>query len=67
VPIGVMLMFRKVCSTCKRPSYSACKEVGGWICPYCGTDMTGIPVEISEEMMCEHHSSSHSSKTAKEG
>ncbi|UII56515.1 endonuclease Q family protein [Cytobacillus spongiae] len=35
-------MYRKNCTKCNRPSFSS-SEVGKWICPICGNDLTGYP------------------------
>lgn len=35
-------MYRKNCDRCKRPSYSS-SEVGEWLCPVCGHDLTRYP------------------------
>lgn len=35
-------MYRKNCDRCNRPSYSSC-EVGEWLCPVCGHDLTRYP------------------------
>lgn len=36
-------MVEKTCGNCKKPSYSSNYQ-GEWICPYCGIDMTNVPV-----------------------
>ena len=36
-------MVEKTCEKCKKPSYSSNYQ-GEWICPYCGMDMTKVPV-----------------------
>lgn len=35
-------MYRKNCERCHRPSFSS-SEVGKWICPVCGHDLTNHP------------------------
>jgi uncharacterized Zn finger protein (UPF0148 family) len=35
-------MYRKNCDRCNRPSYSS-SELGEWICPVCGYDLTDQP------------------------
>ncbi len=35
-------MYRKNCTKCNRPSYSS-SEMGEWLCPVCGTDLTHFP------------------------
>lgn len=37
----------KKCTHCDKPSYSS-NQNGEWICPYCGEDMTDIPVNEQE-------------------
>lgn len=37
-------MQRKKCTLCGKYSYSAATE-SGWICPYCGEDLTGVLAE----------------------
>lgn len=32
-------MIKKSCTRCKRASYSS-TNLGSWICPYCGVDLT---------------------------
>lgn len=39
---GIDAMYRKNCDRCNRPSYSS-SEIGEWLCPVCGQDMTGYP------------------------
>lgn len=40
----VSLVVRKTCPGCRRNSYSA-TESGRWLCPYCGEDISEMPVE----------------------
>ncbi|MBG9543808.1 hypothetical protein ACOSZF_04490 [Cytobacillus firmus] len=35
-------MYKKVCDHCKKSSFSS-SEIGKWICPICGSDLTGNP------------------------
>lgn len=35
-------MYRKNCDRCNRPSFSS-SEVGEWLCPVCGHDLTRYP------------------------
>ncbi|MBP2241851.1 ribosomal protein L37AE/L43A [Cytobacillus eiseniae] len=35
-------MYQKNCDRCCRSSYSSC-EVGEWLCPVCGHDLTAYP------------------------
>ncbi len=35
-------MYKKFCNKCQRSSFSS-NEVGKWICPTCGEDLTGSP------------------------
>ncbi|WP_214780356.1 hypothetical protein [Bacillus sp. ISL-45] len=35
-------MYRKNCDRCNRPSFSS-SEVGEWLCPICGNDLTRYP------------------------
>ncbi|MDQ0155558.1 hypothetical protein [Robertmurraya andreesenii] len=35
-------MYQKNCEICHRASYSS-SEVGKWICPICGNDLTNQP------------------------
>ncbi|WP_236690380.1 hypothetical protein [Guptibacillus hwajinpoensis] len=42
-------MVEKTCEKCKKPSYSSNYQ-GEWICPYCGVDMTNIPVNNEDYM-----------------
>ncbi len=37
-----ILVYRKDCSRCMRPSFSS-SEIGEWICPICGKDLTDAP------------------------
>ncbi len=36
-------MFEKICTYCQKPSYSSANE--NWICPYCGKDISNLPVQ----------------------
>ena len=40
-------VIEKTCIHCEKPSYSS-NQNGEWICPYCGEDMTDIPVNDQE-------------------
>lgn len=40
-------MFRKQCEHCRKVSYSL-SEKGRWICPGCGSDITGAPLLARE-------------------
>ncbi|MFO1443339.1 hypothetical protein KDN24_08975 [Bacillus sp. Bva_UNVM-123] len=35
-------MYQKNCDRCNRPSFSS-SEMGKWICPVCGQDLTTYP------------------------
>jgi len=35
-------MYQKNCDRCNRPSFSS-SEIGEWICPVCGNDLTTYP------------------------
>ncbi|KAF0821674.1 hypothetical protein V7200_07410 [Cytobacillus firmus] len=35
-------MYQKICDHCKKASFSS-SEIGKWICPVCGSDLTGNP------------------------
>jgi len=35
-------VYRKNCDRCNRPSFSS-SEVGEWLCPICGNDLTRYP------------------------
>ncbi|MEH7121933.1 hypothetical protein V7149_21590 [Bacillus sp. JJ1503] len=35
-------MYQKNCDQCHRPSYSS-SEIGSWLCPVCGKDLTTYP------------------------
>ncbi|RSD26702.1 hypothetical protein [Mesobacillus subterraneus] len=35
-------MYRKNCDHCNRPSFSS-SEMGEWLCPVCGHDLTNYP------------------------
>lgn len=35
-------MYQKNCDRCNRPSYSS-SEIGEWLCPVCGHDLTVYP------------------------
>jgi uncharacterized Zn finger protein (UPF0148 family) len=37
-----MAVYRKNCDRCNRPSFSS-SEVGEWLCPVCGNDLTRYP------------------------
>lgn len=37
-----MALYRKNCDRCNRPSFSS-SEVGEWLCPVCGNDLTRYP------------------------
>jgi ribosomal protein L37AE/L43A len=39
-------MYKKVCSRCTRSSFSS-TELGDWICPSCGNDLTNSPFYAS--------------------
>jgi ribosomal protein L37AE/L43A len=36
-------MYKKICNRCKRNSFSS-TEIGEWICPSCGYDLTSSPL-----------------------
>ncbi|WP_264740316.1 hypothetical protein [Cytobacillus firmus] len=35
-------MYRKICDRCKKSSFSS-SEIGEWLCPVCGSDLTDNP------------------------
>jgi ribosomal protein L37AE/L43A len=37
-----MNMYKKICNRCNRNSFSS-TEIGEWLCPSCGYDLTGSP------------------------
>ena len=48
-------MYRKICITCQRPSFGS-DNLGEWICPICGVDLSGersLPAEDKKECSAE--------------
>lgn len=38
----MVIIYSNNCDRCDRPSYSS-SEIGKWICPVCGSDLTDFP------------------------
>ncbi|MBN8202414.1 hypothetical protein [Bacillus sp. NTK034] len=53
-------MYQKVCEHCKKTSFSS-SEIGEWLCPVCGSDLTDNP--FFDAMTRERIFVSYNSKT----
>ncbi|RHW42265.1 hypothetical protein D1B31_06490 [Neobacillus notoginsengisoli] len=40
-------MFMKVCTECRKPSFSSC-DTGTWLCSVCGEDISSVKLQAPE-------------------